>query len=97
MDGLGSNLKVLETSRRIRYFDGLLRLMGLILTLVAAILTGVDEETKTFPVFPRIKCNSIFIRSGISGSIGGGSDIERQDRNRSGGSRHDHNGVALLC
>ncbi|KAK8688430.1 hypothetical protein V6N13_087197 [Hibiscus sabdariffa] len=50
MDAVGSNLKVVESSRRIRYCDGLLRVLGLILTLVAAILTGVDKETKTVPI-----------------------------------------------
>ncbi|KAK8711543.1 hypothetical protein V6N13_146824 [Hibiscus sabdariffa] len=50
MDGIGSNLKVVESSRRIRYCDGLLRVLGLILTLVAAILTGVDKETKTVTI-----------------------------------------------
>ncbi|KAE8681611.1 CASP-like protein 1E1 [Hibiscus syriacus] len=49
-DGVETNLKVLESSWRIRYFDGLLRVMGLILTSVAAILTGVDEETKTIHI-----------------------------------------------
>ncbi|KAL4352335.1 hypothetical protein GQ457_06G029750 [Hibiscus cannabinus] len=121
MDGIGSNLKVLESSRRIRYCDGLLRVLGLILTLVAAILTGVDKETKTVTisitktlpilhvpvtakwhymsafVLPDIKCDSIFIRSSISGSIDVSSDIQRQDGHSSGGSRHDRDGVALVC
>ncbi|KAH1081289.1 hypothetical protein J1N35_021050 [Gossypium stocksii] len=50
MEGVGSNLKVVESSRRIRYCDGLLRVLGLLLTLVAAILTGADKETKTIPI-----------------------------------------------
>ncbi|XVF32706.1 hypothetical protein REPUB_Repub17cG0106100 [Reevesia pubescens] len=50
MDGVGSNVKVVESSRRVRYCDGVLRFLGLLLTLVAAILTGVDKETKTIAV-----------------------------------------------
>ncbi|XP_039005785.1 CASP-like protein 1E1 [Hibiscus syriacus] len=50
MDGIGSSLKVVESSRRIRYCDGLLRVLVLTLTLVAAILTGVDKETKIIPI-----------------------------------------------
>ncbi|TYI00419.1 hypothetical protein ES332_A11G133600v1 [Gossypium tomentosum] len=50
MEGVGSNLKVVESSRRIRYCDGLLRVLGLLLTLVAAILTGAHKETKTIPI-----------------------------------------------
>ncbi|XVE77679.1 hypothetical protein DITRI_Ditri13aG0081400 [Diplodiscus trichospermus] len=50
MDGVGSNVKVVESSRRVGYCDGLLRLLGLLLTLVAAIVTGVDKETETISV-----------------------------------------------
>ncbi|XP_022760025.1 CASP-like protein 1E1 [Durio zibethinus] len=50
MDGVGSNVKVVESSRRVRYCDGVLRLLGLLLTLVAAIVTGTNRETKTISI-----------------------------------------------
>ncbi|KAK6239309.1 hypothetical protein QUC31_004778 [Theobroma cacao] len=50
MDGVGSNVKVVESSRRVTHCDLILRILGLILTLVAAIVTGVDKETKTISV-----------------------------------------------
>ncbi|XWS46715.1 hypothetical protein CRYUN_Cryun14cG0092100 [Craigia yunnanensis] len=50
MDGVESNVKVVESSKRVRHCDGVLRLLGLLLTLVAAIVTGVDKETKTISV-----------------------------------------------
>ncbi|XWS36218.1 hypothetical protein CRYUN_Cryun20dG0066500 [Craigia yunnanensis] len=49
MNGVGSNVKMVESSRGVRYCEGVLRLLGLLLTLVAAIVTGVDKETKTIP------------------------------------------------
>ncbi|OMO77864.1 hypothetical protein CCACVL1_14760 [Corchorus capsularis] len=52
MDGNGSNIvKVVEqSSRRVTYCDVMLRFMGLLLTLVAAIVTGLDKETQTISV-----------------------------------------------
>lgn len=52
MDGVGSNVnvKVVESSRRVRYCEGVLRLLGLLLTLVAAIVTALDKETNTISV-----------------------------------------------
>lgn len=50
MDGVGNNVKVVESSRRVRNCEGVLRLLGLLLTLVAVIVTAVDKETQIISV-----------------------------------------------
>ncbi|CAK9175904.1 unnamed protein product [Ilex paraguariensis] len=51
MDGvLRSDVKVDVSTRRVRCYDLLLRILGLALTMVAAIVAGVNKETETIPV-----------------------------------------------
>ncbi|RDX93673.1 CASP-like protein 1E2, partial [Mucuna pruriens] len=46
VDGVHSDVKVVERPTRERPYDVLLRFLGLSLTLVATIIVGVDNETK---------------------------------------------------
>jgi hypothetical protein len=47
MDGVRSDVKVVESPRRVRLYDVLLRFLGLVFTLAAAVLVGATKETKT--------------------------------------------------
>lgn len=47
VDGVHSDVKVVERPTRVRPYDVLLRFLGLSLTLVATIIVGIDKETKT--------------------------------------------------
>lgn len=51
MDGvIRSDVKVVESPRRVKLYDVLLRFLGLAFTLAAAILVGASKETKTVPI-----------------------------------------------
>jgi hypothetical protein len=50
MDGVRSDVKVVESPRRVRLYDVLLRFLGLVFTLAAAVLVGATKETKTVPI-----------------------------------------------
>lgn len=51
-DGVRSNVKVIEIARRrLRWpFDGVVRFLGLAFTLIAAVVVGVDNESKIISV-----------------------------------------------
>ncbi|KAK4558635.1 hypothetical protein RGQ29_008091 [Quercus rubra] len=50
MDGVRSDVKVVESPRRVRVFDAFLRLFALAFTLVAAVVVGVSKETEIVPI-----------------------------------------------
>lgn len=50
MDGVRSDVKVVESPRRVRLGDVLLRFLGLVFTLAAAVVVGASKETKTVPI-----------------------------------------------
>ncbi|KAG6593161.1 CASP-like protein 1E1 [Cucurbita argyrosperma subsp. argyrosperma] len=52
MNGVGSSIKALESGRRrLRWpFDAVLRFLGLVFTLVAAVVVGADNESKIISV-----------------------------------------------
>ncbi|XP_059437815.1 CASP-like protein 1E1 [Corylus avellana] len=50
MDGVRSDVKVVESPRRVRLYDVLLRFFGLAFTFAAAVLVGASKETKTIPI-----------------------------------------------
>ncbi|KAK9281260.1 hypothetical protein L1049_004156 [Liquidambar formosana] len=50
MDGIGTYVKAVATTRRVRYSDFLLRVVGVALTLVAAVLVVLGKETEIVPI-----------------------------------------------
>ncbi|KAK9281794.1 hypothetical protein L1049_004700 [Liquidambar formosana] len=50
MDGIGTDVKAVATTRRVRYSDFLLRVVGVALTLVAAVLVVLGKETEIVPI-----------------------------------------------
>ncbi|KAA8543154.1 hypothetical protein F0562_021351 [Nyssa sinensis] len=50
MDGVRSHVKVEASPRRVRSYDLVLRILGLAFTLVAAVVAGVNKETKIISI-----------------------------------------------
>ena len=50
MDGVRSDVKVVESPRRVRVFYAFLRLFALAFTLVAEVVVGFSKETEIIPI-----------------------------------------------